>query len=78
MPGGLWGVPGVVFGGLGGVPGGQEKRRRFSGGVLGWSWEPFGVVLEIWGDPWVSPGRSECCYFLRAGWTCYVFDVDQS
>ena len=43
---------------------GAQKRRRFSGGVLGWSWEALGVVLEVWGDPWVSPGRSDCCYFV--------------
>jgi len=68
--GGPWGCLGVSGGPWGGLwgswgdPGEEEKRRRFSGGVLGWSWEPLGVVLEVWGDPWVSPGRSDCCYFV--------------
>ena len=57
--GGLWGVPGVVSG----DPGGTQGRRK-NGGVLGWFWGPLGVVLEVWGDPRVSPGRSECYYFV--------------
>ena len=48
--------------------GGHQKRRWFSGGVLGWSWEALGVVLEVWGPPWVSPGRSTCCYFVGFRW----------
>ena len=26
------------------------------------------MVLEIWGGPWVSPGRSDCCYFVGFRW----------
>ena len=26
------------------------------------------VVLEVWGAPWVSPGRSECCHFIGFRW----------
>ena len=26
------------------------------------------MILEVWGDPWVSPGRSECCYFICFRW----------
>ena len=22
------------------------------------------MFLEVWGDPWVSPERSKCCYFI--------------
>ena len=22
------------------------------------------MFLEVWGDPWVSPERSKCCYFV--------------
>ena len=69
--GGPWGFLGGFLGVLGGPSGGprgHQKRRWFSGGVLGWSWEALGVVLEVWGNPWVSPGRSECCYFVGFRW----------
>ena len=26
------------------------------------------MILEVWGDHWISPGRSECCYFIDFGW----------
>ena len=26
------------------------------------------MILEIWGDPWISPGMSECCYFVGFSW----------
>ena len=54
------GVPGGPWGG----PRGHQKRRCISWSVLGWSWEALGVFLEVWGDPWVSPERSTCCYFI--------------
>ena len=38
------------------------------GSVLGSSWGALGVILEVWGDPWISPGRSECCYFVGFRW----------
>ena len=38
------------------------------GSVLGSSWGALGVILDVWGDPWVSPGRSECCYFVGFRW----------
>ena len=38
------------------------------GSVLGSSWGALGVILEVWGDPWISPGRSECCYFIGFEW----------
>ena len=52
-----WGplcVSWVVLGCLGGP-----------GSVLGSSWRALGVILQVWGDPWISPGGSECCYFMR-------------
>ena len=30
-------------------------------------WAPR-VALEVWGAPWGSPGRSECCYFVGFRW----------
>jgi len=45
-----------------------SKRRWFSGGIRGWSWEALRLVLEVWGDPCVSPGRSECCNFPGFRW----------
>ena len=53
-----------ALGGPLGASGEDQKQRLFSGSVLGWSWEAIKVFLEVWGDPWVSPARSECCYFL--------------
>ena len=38
------------------------------GSVLGSSWGALGVILEVWGDPWISYGRSECCYFIGFRW----------
>ena len=38
------------------------------GSVLGSSWGALGVILEVWGDPWISPGRSECCQFVGFRW----------
>ena len=55
-----WGPLGVsweVLGCLGGP-----------GSVLGSSWGALGVILEVWGDPWISPGRSERCYFNVFTW----------
>ena len=26
------------------------------------------MILEVWGDPWISPGRSECCCFVGFRW----------
>ena len=37
-------------------------------GVLGSFWGALGVILEVWGDPWISPGKSECCYFNGFRW----------
>ena len=34
-------------------------------GVPGWAPR---VALEVWGAPWGSPGRSECCYFVGFRW----------
>ena len=34
----------------------------------GWSGEALQVFLDVWGDPWVSPARSECCYFVGLRW----------
>ena len=47
------------------------------GSVLGSSWGALGVILEVWGDPWISPGRSECCYFigLRGIMRCLFFMI---
>ncbi len=46
--------------------------------VLGRPWRPWerpGIVLggpwgdlEVWGDPWISPGRSACCSFIGFRW----------
>ena len=46
--------------------------------VLGRPWRPWehpgivlgalGVILEVWGDPWISPGMSECCNFVGFRW----------
>ena len=52
------------LGGSFGASGEIQKQRLFSGSVLGWSWEAVKVFLEVWGDPWVSPARSECLYFV--------------
>ena len=34
------------------------------------------MVLEVWGAPWVSPGRSECYYFVSfttfSGMLCFL------
>ena len=38
------------------------------GSVLGSSWGALWVILEVWGDPWISPGRSEYCYFEGFRW----------
>ena len=64
-----------VLGGAWGVPRGHQKRRLFSGGVLGWSWEALGLFLEVLDHPWVSPEKSNVAtsfvldYFLK----CPVF-----
>ena len=39
-----------------------------AGSILGSSWVALGVILEVWGDSWISPGRSECCYFVGFRW----------
>ena len=41
--------------------------------VLGGTW----CGLEVWGDPWASPGMSECCYVvcfrLLSEMSCYKY-----
>ena len=54
-------------------------------GPLGVSWERpgivlglLGVILDVWGDSWISPGRSECWYFIDFRWysemSCFFDD----
>ena len=35
------------------------------------------VALDVWGAPWVSPGRSECSYFVGFRWfsdmSCFFY-----
>ena len=50
-------------GSLGG-PGGSPKQTVFFQSVSGGSWGALGVVLVLWGGPWVDPGKSKCCYFF--------------
>ena len=57
-----------VLGGPGVVPGGPINRCCFLGASWDGSREAFGVFLEVWGDPWVSPERSEGCYFVGFRW----------
>ena len=57
VPWGPLGVSWEVLGCLGGP-----------GSVLGSSGGALGAILEVWGDPWISPGRSECCYFNGFRW----------
>ena len=26
------------------------------------------MILGVWGDPSISPGRLECCYFISLAW----------
>ena len=67
-----WGSLGVLGGPLGSfgclLGGPWASLEALPGSVLGASWEALGVILEAWGDPWVSPGRSECCYFVGFRW----------
>ena len=58
--GGPWGS----LGGSQGAPKAEVVLWERPGMVLGGPW----VVLEVWGSPWVSPGRSECCYFVDFRW----------
>ena len=53
VPGGSLGGPWASLGVLGGP-----------GSILGSPWGALGVILEVWGDPRISPGRSECCYLV--------------
>ena len=57
-----------ILGGPGVVPGGPINRCCFWGASWDGSREAFGVFLEVWGDPWVSPERSEGCYFVGFRW----------
>ena len=43
---------------------GTENASNFLGASLERPGGTLWVVLEVWGDPWVSPGRSECWYFI--------------
>ena len=47
-------------------------------GVPGWAPR---VALEVWGAPWGSPGRSECCYFVGFRWfserSCFLMFFDE-
>ena len=67
-----------ILGGPGVVPGGPINRCCFLGASWDGSREAFGVFLKVWGDPWVSPERSEGCYFFGFRWfsemSCF-FDV---
>ena len=45
-------------------PRGTENARNFLGASLERPGDALGVVLEVWGDPWVSPGKAECCYVV--------------
>ena len=47
---------------------GTENAPNFLGASLERPGGALGVVLEVWGVPWVSPGRSECCYFICFRW----------
>ena len=57
------GVLGRSQGVLGG-PGRLPKQTIFFQSVSGGSWGALGVVLVLWGGPWVGPGKSKCCYFI--------------
>ena len=59
----LGGSSGVPRGSLGG-PGRPPKQTVFFRSVSGRSWGALGVVLVLWGGPWVGPGKSKCCHFI--------------
>jgi len=61
--GSLGGSSGDPRGSLGG-PGRLPKQTMFFQSVSGGSWGALGVVLVLWGGPWVDPGKSKCCYFV--------------
>ena len=61
--GSLGGSSGGPMGSLGG-PGRLPKQTMFFQSVSGGSWRALGVVLVLWGGPWVDPGKSKCCYFV--------------
>ena len=78
VPGDPWGSLGRSLEVLGGPwrgPRRVQKRRLFSGSVLGWSWEALGVFLEVLGDPWVSPeGQNVAIPLVLDGFLrCHVF-----
>jgi len=65
------GVPREVLGGPWGPLGGSQGALKTEvvlgerpGMVLGGPWG----VFEVLGDPWVSPERSKCCYFIGFRW----------
>ena len=63
--GGAWCVLGEAWGrGSLGGPGRLPKQTMFFQSVSGGSWRALGVVLVLWGGPWVDPGKSKCCYFV--------------
>ena len=64
MLGGPWGSFGGPLGSFGCLLGGPLGVLVGPGNVMGSSWRARGVILEVWGDPWITPGRSECCYFV--------------
>ena len=43
--------------------GGLPKQKMLFQSVAGGSWEALGVVLVLWDDPWVDPGKPQRGYF---------------
>jgi len=71
VPRGVFESPWVSLGGSSGGPRGSlgepgrlPKQTMFFQSVSGRSWRALGVVLVLWGGPWVDPGKSKCCYFV--------------
>ena len=73
-----WGSLGGPLGSFGCLLGGPWASLE-AGSVLGSSWGAIGVMLEVWGDPWISPGRSDCWYFVGFRWysemSCFFDDL---
>ena len=46
------------------VPGGPINRCCFLGASWDGSREALGGFLKVWGDPWVSPEKSQGCFFV--------------
>ena len=53
---------------------------RFSRRVSGGSWGGLGVVLVLWGGPWVGPGKSNDNIDVLAvqGFLCFFNDFEIS